>query len=173
MDIVRELKFTSEHMYASVLKWKATQREILSNNSILENADRKNLYGQVRTIIKKEIFPALKYFSRLFSKNIQNGAEVVHNAQTDQNSAANGWINVHQLKVKVKKRTVPVFLWVLEFGLSGQIGLAVLLLTLMLVAIPERPGSNNYLKKQSIELYWPKFSEFSYGFLTWIINWSI
>ena len=94
--------------------------------------------------LKKEIFPALKYFSRLFSKNIQNGAEVAHNAQTDQNSAANGSINVHQLKVKVKKRTVPVSLWVLEFGLSGQIGLVVLLLTLMLVAILERCGSNNY-----------------------------
>lgn len=168
MDIVRELKFTSEHMYVSVLKWKAIQREILSNNSILENADRKNLYGQVGTINRKmkDIFPALKYFSQFFIKNIQNGAEVAHNARTDQNSAANGWINVHQLKVKVKKRTVPVFLWVLEFGLSGQIGLAVLLLTLMLVAILERSGSNNYFKKQSIELYWPKFSEFSYEFLT-------
>ena len=73
MDIVRELKFTSEHMYASVLKWKAIQREILSNNSILENADRKNLYGQVRTINSKmkDIFPPLKYFSQLFKKKFR------------------------------------------------------------------------------------------------------
>ena len=69
MDIVRELKFTSEHMYASVLKWKAIQREILSNNSILENADRKNLYGQVRTIIKKRNFSSIKiFFSIIFKK---------------------------------------------------------------------------------------------------------
>ena len=74
MGIVRELKFMSEHMYVSVLKWKLTQRATHCNNSTPENADRKNLYGQVGTICRKNkrYFSSIKIhiFSSIMCKKI-------------------------------------------------------------------------------------------------------